>query len=41
MRDAVELTARFIRRGDFVLANDVLREEYGVKSAKRYAKENK
>lgn len=30
MTDAVELAARFIRRADFVLANDVLREECGV-----------
>ena len=33
MRDAVELAARFIRRADFVLANDVLRDEYGVELA--------
>lgn len=33
MRDAVELAARFIRRADYVLANDVLREEYGVELA--------
>lgn len=30
MKHPVELAAQFIRRGDFVLANDVLREEYGV-----------
>lgn len=30
MRDAVELAARFIRRGDYVLANDVLRDEFGA-----------
>lgn len=33
MRDAVELAAQFIRRADFVLANDVLREEYSVELA--------
>jgi hypothetical protein len=33
MRNAVELAARFIRRADFVLANDVLREEYGIELA--------
>ena len=30
MKHPVELAAQFIRRGDFVLANDVLRDEYGV-----------
>lgn len=30
MKHPVELAARFIRRADFVLANDLLREEYGV-----------
>lgn len=33
MKHPVELAARFIRRADFVLANDVLREEYGVELA--------
>lgn len=33
MKYPVELAARFIRRADFVLANDVLREEYGVELA--------
>lgn len=28
MRDAVELAAQFIRSGDYVLANDVLKDEY-------------
>lgn len=30
MKHPVESVAQFIRRGDFVLANDVLRDEYGV-----------
>lgn len=30
MTDAVELAAQFIRRADYVLANDVLRDECGV-----------
>lgn len=30
MKYPVELAARFIRRADYVLANDVLRDEYGV-----------
>lgn len=30
MKHPVELAAQFIRRGDFVHANDVLRDEYGV-----------
>ena len=30
MKHPVELAAQFIRRADFVLANDVLRDEYGV-----------
>lgn len=30
MKHPVESAAQFIRRGDFVLANDVLRDEYGV-----------
>lgn len=30
VKHPVELAAQFIRRGDFVLANDVLRDEYGV-----------
>lgn len=30
MKHPVELAAQFIRRADYVLANDVLRDEYGV-----------
>ena len=30
MKYPVELAAQFIRRADYVLANDVLRDEYGV-----------
>lgn len=30
MTDGVELAAQFIRRAEYVLANDVLRDEYGV-----------
>lgn len=30
MKHPVESAARFIRRADYVLANDVLRDEYGV-----------
>lgn len=30
MKHPVELAAQFIRQGDFVHANDVLRDEYGV-----------
>lgn len=30
MRHPIELAARFIRRGEFVLGNDVLMDEYGV-----------
>jgi hypothetical protein len=33
VKHPVELAAQFIRRGDFVLANDVLRDEYGVELA--------
>ena len=33
MKHPVELAAQFIRRADFVLANDVLREEYDVELA--------
>lgn len=31
MKHPVELAAQFIRRADYVLANDVLRDEYGAK----------
>lgn len=34
MKHPVELADQFIRRGDYVLANDVLREEYGIEYAK-------
>ena len=30
MKNSIESAARFIRRADYVLANDVLRDEYGV-----------
>lgn len=30
MKHPVESAAQFIRRGDFVLANNVLRDEYGI-----------
>lgn len=30
MRHPIELAAKFFRRGEFVLGNDVLRDEYGV-----------
>lgn len=33
MKHPVELAAQFIRRADYVLANDVLRDEYGAKLA--------
>lgn len=34
MKHPVELAAQFIRRADYVLANDVLRDEYGVEYGK-------
>lgn len=30
MRHPIELAAYFFRRGEFVLGNDVLKDEYGV-----------
>lgn len=39
MKHPVELAAQFIRRADYVLANDVLRDEYGADSAWRYVKD--
>lgn len=30
MRHPIELAAWFFRRGEFVLGNDVLKDEYGV-----------